>query len=416
VDLGTVPIVRNGEWRTPVKIDPFTIDQLDVHDWLVGIDGHLQDIVAARGAPRSRAWQRSGKAELGGVAVIFKKQERIFASTEGSLCTQTISVVQPNFKLGYHKQVTLEIPNFNTPVQGGWERLSETPIVDLFITEMDKADTAPPPPPSKPAEVGRYDMIFSPRALAKILSGTFGDATQVDRALGYEANASGTSYLGPDPLTQLGTVVASPLVTITADRSAPLGLATVKWDDEGVVPEDFTLVKDGTFVNYQTSREQAAWLAPWAHRQDVPVRSTGCAMAPSAQEVTMQHTPNLALQPGKGTADIESLVQDMDHGILVDWVNLQMDWQCLDGYCTAIGATEIRNGKRVAQLKGAALLFRADQFWKGVQALGGPASVAYLGGFVSGKGEPAQYTAFSIGVVPARVKQLALINPLRKAS
>jgi predicted Zn-dependent protease len=160
------------------------------------------------------------------------------------------------------------------------------------------------------------------------------------------------------------------------------------------------------FVNYQTTREQAAWLAPWAHQQGVPVRSTGCAMAPSAQEVTMQHTPNLVLHPGKGTADIETLVQDMDHGMLVDWVNLQMDWQCLDGYCTAIGATEIRNGKRVAQLKGAALLFRADQFWKGVQALGGPASAAYLGGLMSGKGEPPQYTEYSIGVVPARIKQL----------
>lgn len=416
VDLGTIPVVHDGDWMTPVKVDPFTLDVVDVYDWLVGIDRHLHDIAASRGAPASSAWIPRQDRKEGIMVLRFEKQERVFASTDGNLLTQTIIVTTPNFKLPYRNAVSLAIPDFNTPVQAGWERVSETPLVDLFIKEMDKADAAPPPPPPKPAEVGRYDMVFSARAMAQFLSGTFGDATQLDRTLGYEANATGTSYLGPDPIKRLGGAVAAPLVTITADRSTPFGLATVKWDDEGVAPVDFPLVQQGMLMNYQTTREQAPWLAQWSQKQGQPVRSLGCAMAPTAQEITMQHTPNLMLHPGEGTADVETLIQDLEHGVLIDGMSLQMDFQCLDGYCNALQATEIRAGKRVATLMGAGMLLRADTFWKDIQALGGASSTSYLGGFQSGKGEPAQYTEYSIGAVPARIKQLALINPLRKAS
>lgn len=415
VDLGTIPVVQDGDWMTPAKIDPFTLNPLDIRDWLCGVEGQLHDVAAARSADPSMAWiPRTGNdITTFRFQVFFEKQERLLVTTERTLCTQTVIVITPLFPFSY-RGADLDVPYFR-PVQSGWEYVSNAPIVDLFVNAMDAADAAPPPPPVKPADVGRYDMVFSARAMSKVLEGTFGNATQLDRALGYEANAGGTSYLGPDPLKYLDTLVASPLVSITANRSDPLGLATVQWDEEGVASQDFPLVTDGVLVNYQTTREQAAWLAPYYTRQHRVVQSLGCAMAPSAQAVTMQHTPNLVLHPAAGAVDEAALIQEIDHGVLVHKFELEMDWQCLNGYTYGLQASEIRRGKIIASLAGGALLFRADIFWKDLQALGGATSKAFFPGG-SDKGEPVQMTSYSVSAVPARIKQMAFIDPMRKAS
>jgi TldD protein len=247
------------------------------------------------------------------------------------------------------------------------------------------------------------------------VSETLGPATELDRALGYEANAGGTSYLGPHPLNLLGTTVASSLVTLTADRSTPLGLATIGWDDEGVAPTAFPLIQKGVLVDYQTTREQATWLSAWYEKRGVPIRSHGCAMSPGALSVAMQHTPNLILQPGAADADVDDLIADLEHGLLVEGLQAKMDFQCNNGLGILAGVTEIRHGKRVSRVRGAGLLFRSSEFWKNVQGLGGGNAMKWVSGFGSGKGEPRQGTPYSIAAVPALVKQLAIIDPMRKA-
>lgn len=420
VDLEKIPVVSHGDWSTPIKIDPFALELRDLYDWCVGMGAQLGNLIQSRGAAKSTAWEVPKDASTGvRVAIGYEKQERLFASTDGSLLTQTICVLRPTID----DWGGLIVPRLNTPVQAGWEWVADAPLVALFEAEMDRA-AALPKLPQKTAEVGRYDIVFSAKAMAQILCGTFGGATEVDRALGYEANAGGTSYLGPDPLTRLGTAVAAPLIRVTGERSMPLGLATVKWDDEGMVSEPFSIIKDGVLADYQTTREQAAWLAPWYAKHGKPVQSHGCAAAPDALSVSMQHTPNLVLQPGPKDVTQDTLIGELEHGVFIEKLDqLSMDWQCLDGYCTALGGlTEIRHGKPVARLSGSvALTFRSDQLWKDVQAIGGAASAMIIAGetenrIVSIKGNPMQSTEYSISAVPARVKQLALIDPRRKAS
>jgi TldD protein len=303
------------------------------------------------------------------------------------------------------------------PVQAGWERIVDTPVVELFQREMDRVDALPPPPPVKPLDIGRYDVVLGVDAMLQLVSQTFGTATQVDRALGYWANSEGTSYLGPDPLTVLGTPVASPVVNLTAERSHPLGLATVKWDDEGVAPEDVALIKNGTLIDYQTTREQAPWLAPWYEKQGRPVRSHGHATAPSALEEPLQHTPNLVLHPGNGAATEESLLQELGRGVYIPSLNaLEMDWQSLNGFAVLPheAALEIRHGKPVSIVQGRALVFNTKELWKNVEMLGGTASAAY-GYVITRKGDPVQQMQHSVCAVPMLIKQLAIIDPSRRA-
>jgi TldD protein len=412
VELRTIPVIRNGEWTTPVTTDPFTLPLVEVHDWLQALTGYVTELGTSRGQKAS-AGSGFGARSIG---VGFTKEERLFASTEGSITTQTVITTQPNIAFMY-RNVPTDIPYYNFAVQAGWERLANMPLHDLIRQAMDRVDAmlAGPPLPVKPVEVGRYDLVLTADAMATILSDTLGPATELDRALGYEANMDGTSYLGPHPLNFLGTQVASPLVTVTADRSTRLGLATTKWDDEGIEPHDFTLIKSGTLVDYQTTREQAAWLESWYTKQGQPVRSHGCGAAPTALDVTMQHTPNLALQPGTTEQDVDDLVATLEHGLIIENLSNRMDFQCLNGLGLLAGVTEVRKGKRIARIGGAGLLFRAPEFWKDVQALGGPKSSHWIGGFGSQKGNPRQSTPYSVAAVPAWVKEQAIIDPTRKA-
>jgi TldD protein len=271
----------------------------------------------------------------------------------------------------------------------------------------------------KPADIGRYDIVYSAAAMTQILGSTLVRATELDRALGYEANATGTSYLGPDPMKLLGTPVASPVVTVMCERSTSDAVATVKWDDEGVTPETFALVKKGVLVDYQTTREQAAWIAPWYQKQGRAVASHGCAGAPSAGDVTMQHTPNIVLEPSVGTEDEESLIAQMEHGLYVPGITVYMDFQCSSGFGLIPGAFEVRNGKRAAVVNFASgtlgTVFRSADFWKDVTAVGGAKSAAWFDGPEVYKGEPGQGTGYSLCAVPALVKGQAIIDPAKKA-
>jgi TldD protein len=249
--------------------------------------------------------------------------------------------------------------------------------------------------------------------MASLLDATIGAATELDRAMGYEANASGTSYLD-QPLDMLGSYrVGSPLVNVSANRSLVGGAATVQWDDESVVPDEFTLVKHGTLVDFQTTREQVAWIAPYYTKNNRPLRSHGCAGADSALSVTMQHTPNLQLLPGASDTSFAELVASVKKGVAVMSIDPNMDQQQLNGL--GYGAVrKIVNGKLGPYINGAGVQFRSSEIWKNVAALGGAKELRWFG-MARRKGEPFQSTTHSVGAVPARINTVDIIDVARKA-
>jgi TldD protein len=298
----------------------------------------------------------------------------------------------------------------------GWEMLADAKLLEQLPGMLDELE-AKRPLPFRPVEVGRMTIVCDAATTAGLLDVTLGRATEVDRALGYEANASGTSYLGPDPLTMLGTAVANPMITVTANRSLPGGLATVKWDAEGVTPDDFPLVRDGTLVDYQTTREQAAWLAPWYQKAGTPAKSHGCANAGDASYLTMQMTPNLALAPASAAstqAGYEELLAGITNGIALEGSTTTTDFQCRTGKISGGAIYQIRQGKRVAQLVNAGVLFDTAGLWKNVAAIGGPASVLHVP-LRQTKGEPSQSTMHTVSSVPMVVNEMGVFDVMRKA-
>jgi TldD protein len=400
VELGPPPPAATGEWVMPVAIDPFTVPHDEKVDFLTYVmecaADYMPDVQPSCGAT-------------------FQRQRTVFASTDGSAWSQTTYLSAGMCNVTYRGEPARRLPggaysvDYWSPAGKGWEMFVDSPVIDDLPRLFDEAAQTRY---IVPVEVDRCDMVFSAQAMAALLDATLGSATELDRALGYEANADGTSYLD-EPLDMLGMLrVGSPLLNVTANRSLVGGAATVKWDDESVVPRDFTIVKDGVLVDFQTTREQADWLAPYYHKIGQPVASHGCAGAESAMAITMQQAPNLQLMPGTADTRFDELVSETGKGVAVVLLSPNMDQQQLNG----VGYGRLRkivNGKLGPYIAGAGIQFRASDLWKNLVRLGGSSETRWYG-MRRRKGQPEQQTTHSVGAVPARINTVNVIDIARK--
>jgi TldD protein len=262
--------------------------------------------------------------------------------------------------------------------------------------------------PRRELDVGRYPVVFDGATFGAALGYTLGQACEMDRVLGYEADASGTSFLAPAN-EFLGAQAFSPLLTVTADRNVP-DAAAVRWDDEGVVPDSFTLVKDGRLMDYQTSRQTASVLKDWYHSQHAPVRSHGGAVASNADDPIMVRTSHVSVAPSARKTSLEDLCRDMRHGILVRQGNYcTTDQQLSSASMNFALMLEIERGKIVRRIKGAALQFSALSFWKALNAVG-DASTLLKSEFSTYKGQPWKSASQSATAPAGFFKEINVIS------
>lgn len=423
VDLGQIPPAR-GTWATPVSIDPFTVPLEEKHAFM-------------------RYWDACASKE--GLTIDhlqshlhFERQERVVATSDGGRFTQTVYESGGTIAIHPWDNPRLQAvdPNTTIFVQGietagrGWELFLDAKIPEQIraMPEQFPALDALQKTAGQ-ALVGRYTLVCDGATMAAILNATLGIATQLDRALGYEANAGGTSFLD-DPLGMLGTFhVASSLVNVTANRSAPAQLATVKWDDEGVVPPEIQLVKNGVLTDFQTTREQAAWLASYYAKAGRPVRSNGCAATENALGITLQQMPNLSLDPGASAVRLDDLIANVKEGILMEQGKvMQTDAQARNGILFSPRLRKITNGRLGPLLANGVVMFNTLDFWNHVTAVGGPSTrmVVPFSQYPRGgqfarlmrqpcKGEPPQVTSHSVQAVAATITNQPVIDPSRKA-
>ena len=162
------------------------------------------------------------------------KESRLLATTDGSLIQQTFMRMSPNVNV--------------TAVCRGQQRLSDTRCrrrpsgprlgvrrrSDLAENVARWAEEAAAKLTAAPVEPGMWDLVLHPSHLWLTIHESIGHPTELDRAIGYEANYAGTSFLAP-PEKVLRQVPARPGVHDRAgNRTEPGGCATCGWDDEGV--------------------------------------------------------------------------------------------------------------------------------------------------------------------------------------
>ena len=255
-------------------------------------------------------------------------------------------------------------------------------------------------------EPGRYDLLIHPSNLWLKIHESIGHATELDRAVGYEANYAGTSFATPD---KLGTLkYGSSLMNITGDRTIEHGLSTIGFDDEGVQAQEWDIVKDGTLVGYQLDRRIAARVGQ--------NRSNGCAFADSPSHIPIQRMPNVSLKANPQGPDLNGLIESVDDGIMIKGDNSwSIDMQRYNFQFTGQQFHRIKNGKIVGQLRNVAYQSITTDFWGSMKAVGNQSTWVLGGAFNCGKAQPGQVAAVSHGAPAAIFEQVNVLNTAAEA-
>jgi TldD protein len=250
-------------------------------------------------------------------------------------------------------------------------------------------------------DAGTYDVVIDPSNLWLTIHESIGHATELDRALGYEAAYAGTSFARFELLGQLK--YGSEVMHVTGDRTVEHGLASVGYDDEGVAAQSWDLVRDGILAGYQLNRAMAA-------RQHLG-RSNGCAFADSPMHVPLQRMANVSLQPAPGGPTTEELLNGVDDGLYVvgdkSW---SIDMQRYNFQFTGQRFYRVLRGRLAGQLRDAAYQGVTTEFWGSMEAVGGESTYVLGGAFNCGKGQPGQIAAVSHGCPSALFRQVRILN------
>ncbi|HEY7567572.1 MAG TPA: TldD/PmbA family protein [Gemmatimonadaceae bacterium] len=401
IALAPYGAAQTGTWRSPIKTDPFTIPIAD----------KVAILLAA-----NEAALKVQRVRFCSSSVSFLREEKWFANTEGSYTEQTLFRCSPNVNI---TAVSANNSDFQTrsgdlaPRGLGYEYFTDS---DLAGNAAKWAEEAAQKLSAKPVEVGRYDLVLHPTHLWLTIHESVAHPTELDRALGFEANYAGTSFVSP-PEKMLGTYqYGSPLMNIRGDRHQAGSLSACGWDDEGIVPDEYDIVKDGVFVDYQTTREQAPYLDWYYKKINKPVRSHGNSYAQYWSDVQFQRMPNVNQQPGSRDLVWEDLISATDNGIaIIGDGSFSIDQQRYNAQFGGQVFYEIKGGKIVGMLKDVAYQIRTPEFWRSMDMIGGRRSYWLGGANGDAKGQPAQSNAVSHGCVPSRFKQVNVINTGRTA-
>jgi TldD protein len=402
VVLAPTPGNQVGEWKSPITTDPFTISVPD----------KVAVLLAATDAALTVKGIRTASASM-----FFLREEKSLMTSDGSYVVQTIYRTSPNMQV---TAVSADQSDFQSisstdiaPMGLGYEH-----VVNAKLAERapQYAEWAMQKLSAKSVEPGRYDLLIHPSNLWLTIHEVVAHPTELDRALGFEANYAGTSFIAP-PDAVLGKMkYGTELMNIVGDREQPGSLGAIGWDDEAVKPSRFEIVKNGIFVDYQTTREQATMMADYYGRVGKPVKSYGCSYAQSWSDVQFQRMPNISLLPGNNDDTWESLISKVDRGVAIYGDgSFSIDQQRYNGQFAGQVFWEIRGGKIVGMLKDVAYQFRTPDFWGSLKAIGGPRSYTMGGAFGDGKGQPAQSNSVSHGCVPSLFQQVNVINTGRRA-
>jgi TldD protein len=372
-----------GEWRSPARIDPFDVPLEDKLATLTAADAGM------RGDPRVKVTRAHYLAE---------RVEKTFASTEGALCTQRFTECGGGIAAlavdGDESQLRSHPGSFRGDVgQAGHEHFTalDLPAHGPRVAEEAVALLTAP---ACPAE--RTTLLLDGEQLALQLHESVGHAVELDRILGTEASYAGTSFVAAADLGSLR--YGSRLMNVTADATAPGGLGTFGWDDEGVSARSTPIVRDGELRGLLSSRESAAEAGLDG--------SGGCMRAEGFARQPLVRMTNVNLEAGDA-GSLADLIADTDRGVLMEtnrsW---SIDSRRLHFQFATEAAWEIVGGERGRLLRNPSYAGTTPEFWAGLDAVCSTAEWRLWGVVNCGKGEPGQVAHVSHGTAPARFRDV----------
>jgi TldD protein len=404
VVLAPEPSYGERVWVSAYAVDPFEVPDAEKIALLTGWSRRLLE---ADGVDHVDAYVQA------------VKENKFYADTNGTVTTQQRVRVHPTLEAmtvdaeGVHGTPGAfeSMRTLAPPAGRGWEYL--TGGVDGGGWDWDAELAALPgllaqklAAPS--VEPGEYDLVIAPSNLWLTIHESVGHATELDRALGYEAAYAGTSFA---TLDQLGTLrYGSGAMNVTGDRVVEHGLATVGFDDEGVQSQRWDIVKDGVLVGYQLDRRMAQLKGLNGGR------SNGCAFADSPGHVPIQRMANVSLRAAADGPSTEELIGRVKRGLYIEGdKSWSIDMQRYNFQFTGQRAFLIVDGKLAGQVRDFAYQATTTDFWGSMEAVGGPDTYVLGGAFNCGKGQPGQAAPVSHGCPSALFRGVRILNTVQEA-
>jgi len=374
--------VHHDRVLTSVHLNPFTVPLEKKADLLLET---MEALHRQRGIVRSSA------------SLWVHRDRKRFVSTEGSAIEFDLLASSGDFSATAVHDGRFATRSFNTPhLRKGYELIEETDMLreaPRVATEAVEKVNAPVVDP------GRYDLVLDPEHLSLTMHESCGHPSELDRALGYEANYAGTSFLTPE---KQGTFrYGSPHVTLVADNTEPETLAATGYDDDGVACQKWDVVRDGIFVGYCTNREVALKIGE--------SRSRGSNRADSWASVPIVRIANIGLEPGSATR--EQLIADVKRGIYIEGHgSYSIDQRRYNFQFGGDAFWLIENGKRTHMLRNVIYHGITPEFWNSCDGVADRSSRRRYGFITCGKGQPGQSGWMTHAASPARFRSVQVIR------
>ena len=374
-----------GHWESPRKTDPFAVpigEKVELLTSACKILGDDEKINTAKGHMK------------------FIREMKYFMDTDGSDLSQDILHCGGGIVVIAKDDDDVQQRSFPNSHDGDWAAGGYEHILSLNLKENTEAlrENAIELLSAEECPTGEWDLIISGPQLALQIHESCGHPTELDRALGTEISLAGASFMTPDRLGSLK--YGSDKVNLYGDATIPGALGTFGWDDEGIPAQRFDIVKEGTFVGYQTSRETAKALG---QNSNGTMRADGWARIPLIRMTNI----NLAFDPDGPS--LEELIADTKKGIYLDinksWsiddLRLNFNFGCEFGRL-------IENGKLGPLIKNPVYTALTPKFWGACDAVCNEESWRVWGVANCGKGQPMQIMRVGHGCGAARFRNITV--------
>ncbi len=408
VELAAVKGVGEVSWATPIKKNAMEVPIKDKVELLLAVN----------------AAAINAGANFVNSTLFLVNEQKYFASTDGSYIDQDIHRIWAPMTATAIDKASGKFRSrdgLSSPMGMGYEYLEPTSegriampggvvgyssSYDMVADAKAAAAQAKLKLKAKSVKPGKYDLVLDPAHMWLTIHESVGHPTELDRVLGYEANFAGTSFATLDKWKSKTFQYGSERVNIFADKTQPLSLGNVGYDDEGVKTKQWDIIKDGVLVNYQAIRDQVGILGE--------KESHGCCYADSWSSVQFQRMANVSLQAGKDKLTPDEMIADVKDGIyIVGDGSFSIDQQRYNAQFGGQLFFEIKDGKITEQIEDVAYQIRTPEFWNACAAICDERDYRHNGSFFDGKGQPSQSSAVSHGSATARFNGINVINTAR---
>jgi len=175
-------------WKSSFTKDPFNVPVDDKIQFLLKLNEAALSIKDVRFINSSMAWVN---------------EQKFLATSDGSRIEQYLIRGNPSFTVTATDRASGDFQTRSSLLEArsaGYEYIEQT---DWFAEAKLAGEEAVMKLKAKPIEPGKYDLILHPSHLFLTIHESVGHPTERDRALLWEANYAGTSFLSPEKTGKL---------------------------------------------------------------------------------------------------------------------------------------------------------------------------------------------------------------------